>query len=735
MGDLKKRGLSLLLAFIMIVSLLAGVTFPAASAAGTVDYVYSGKYVYNWGSRGTDATFLSPMAEDWYEKYNVTFDELMGYSGSSNRSSVPSSALYRELQDLMSDAQSYVTSYDATKSLFKYTDCQNSGGKISSFYSGTGIGPDWNSSWNREHTWPNSKGSGSAENDIMMLRPTSISENSSRGNTAYGESSSYYHPNSESNGKYDLRGDVARIMLYVYCRWGNTGSMWGSGGVMENETVLLKWVEEDPVDTWELGRNDAVQSITGTRNVFVDYPELIFQLFGRDVPEDYTTPSGEGAGVSYTVTAQSSNTAYGTVSVSGRTITATPKTGYYVSGHTVVSGSATVTQEGNTFRVSASSDCTVRIHFAAKTAATVTFTENGTTTKTQNTYLGDAITLPSPTATPEGYTFMGWVESTVDDTVTMPALTVRAAGASYTPTASTTFYALYQYIVEDGGNTATTEVVFQMGSDGSASHEDTSTAKSGYSETVGNYTLSLKNGSQLYPNSRDAKGNGALKIGSGSKTGAFSFTVPEEVNSVILAVAAYKDNNLTIVINDGAAQSISTKSNDGAYTNITVDTSTNKTVTFATSTGPRAMIDSITYIAGSAGTTHYTTVTECSHSGGTVNVPEQAPTCIANGYTAGVQCTICEAFISGHTRINATGHTFDDGICTVCGRSESAPGDVNGDGKINSLDGLLLMRYLNNWDLVINSPEAMDVNADGKVNSLDGLLLMRYLNDWDITLG
>ena len=98
MGDLKKRGLSLLLAFIMIVSLLAGVTFPAASAAGTVDYVYSGKYVYNWGSRGTDATFLSPMAEDWYEKYNVTFDELMGYSGSSNRSSVPSSALYRELQ-------------------------------------------------------------------------------------------------------------------------------------------------------------------------------------------------------------------------------------------------------------------------------------------------------------------------------------------------------------------------------------------------------------------------------------------------------------------------------------------------------------------------------------------------------------------------------------------------------------------------------------------------------------
>ena len=62
-------------------------------------------------------------------------------------------------------------------------------------------------------------------------------------------------------------------------------------------------------------------------------------------------------------------------------------------------------------------------------------------------------------------------------------------------------------------------------------------------------------------------------------------------------------------------------------------------------------------------------------------------------------------------------------------------GDLTGDDKINSLDGLLLMRYLNGWNVNIASPEAMDVNGDGKVNSLDGLILMRYLNGWDITLG
>ena len=62
-------------------------------------------------------------------------------------------------------------------------------------------------------------------------------------------------------------------------------------------------------------------------------------------------------------------------------------------------------------------------------------------------------------------------------------------------------------------------------------------------------------------------------------------------------------------------------------------------------------------------------------------------------------------------------------------------GDLTGDGKINSLDGLLLMRYLNGWNVNIASPEAMDVNGDGKVNSLDGLILMRYLNGWNVNLG
>lgn len=71
----------------------------------------------------------------------------------------------------------------------------------------------------------------------------------------------------------------------------------------------------------------------------------------------------------YTITAQSNNTDYGTVSLSGTTITATPATGYRVSTtapYNVTSGTASVTQNGNTFEVSASSNCTVTINFEAK---------------------------------------------------------------------------------------------------------------------------------------------------------------------------------------------------------------------------------------------------------------------------------------------------------------------------------------------------------------------------------
>ena len=91
----------------------------------------------------------------------------------------------------------------------------------------------------------------------------------------------------------------------------------------------------------------------------------------------------EGSGSSHTITAVSNNNTWGTVSLTGTTITATPNDGYQVSSSTpyeVTNGTATVAQSGNAFVVTPSTDCTIQINFEETPTYTVTITtpENGT---------------------------------------------------------------------------------------------------------------------------------------------------------------------------------------------------------------------------------------------------------------------------------------------------------------------------------------------------------------------
>ncbi len=444
MKNFAKRSFSLLLALMMCLSLLPGIT-READAAG---------YIYNWGHRGTTATYLSENAKAFYAENQVSYEDWLELSGGTATTAYQST-LYAELRDLMASNHTWQTSYEDTKPLFQYTDCQDGGGKISSFYSGMEIGPAWDGgkTWNREHTWPNSKGmEGRDEDDIMMLRPTAIQENSSRGNVAYGESASYFDPNGDAGGKYDQRGDVARIMLYVYVRWGNK-TIWGEKGVLESMDVMLKWMREDPVDTWEMGRNDAVESITGTRNVFVDYPELAFLLFSQPVPGNMTTPSGKAAEATCNITATSNNTAWGTVAVSGMNINATPAQGYRAAGYQVLSGSASVEQMGNVFVVKAQKDCAIQIIFEKRLDITVRFLQDGVETSSANKLQDDVITMPGHTgAEPEGYTFRGWLTTTLAETATAPKMLL--VGQSYTLAADTTFYAVYSRLETGTGDDA-----------------------------------------------------------------------------------------------------------------------------------------------------------------------------------------------------------------------------------------------------------------------------------------
>ena len=160
----------------------------------------------------------------------------------------------------------------------------------------------------------------------------------------------------------------------------------------------------------------------------------------------------------YTVTAVSNNNSYGTVSVTGTVITATPKTGYYVESATVISGTATVSVNGNTITVSPESDCTVRVNFAPKPTYTVNFVAAGNAEGSQTAYLNDAVTLPnSVSVNPDGWTFIGWVAAELAETTDAPAY--YAPGASYTVTANATLYAVYSRVDGEGGDETVYELV------------------------------------------------------------------------------------------------------------------------------------------------------------------------------------------------------------------------------------------------------------------------------------
>ena len=145
----------------------------------------------------------------------------------------------------------------------------------------------------------------------------------------------------------------------------------------------------------------------------------------------------------------------------------------------------------------------------------------------------------------------------------------------------------------DTGTTATKEVEFTLGANGSASHAD-GNSKTTYSETVDGYTLSITNGNKFYTGARDAKGNSCFKLGTGSAAGSFKFTVAGDVTEVKIYVAKYKANAATVKVN-GTTTTLTKASNNGEYDVITIDTTITKTIEFAVSSGYRCMINTIAF--------------------------------------------------------------------------------------------------------------------------------------------
>ena len=265
MKRMMRKSLGLLLALLLTVSMLSGLCLTAEAAAG-----------YNNGVRGKVCTALSSAAKSYYGT-GYDYDTLSKLTGTT---------LEAKLKALMAEGYDGSNSYSGLKSMFQHTDAyQGSSSQMYFFYSGV----SGSSNMNREHVWPKSLSNGqfyedswTAGADVHHLRPADANVNSTRGNKPFGEVtggtySTAYTKSGKVGGYYNAgffepldatKGDCARIILYVYTRWDQRNLK----DVFQSNELLLKWCELDPVDEFEMQRNDVAQQYTNSRNVYIDYP-------------------------------------------------------------------------------------------------------------------------------------------------------------------------------------------------------------------------------------------------------------------------------------------------------------------------------------------------------------------------------------------------------------------------------------------------------------------------------
>jgi len=305
-GHFSKKLAGVFLCLVLVAALLPSNLFTLSTKAVTLPY--------NTGTRDEVATSLSSDAKSYYTG-SYTYSTLSSLNGSSLKS---------KLYSLMSSTMKKSVTYKSLTSYWPYTDAEDGEAGTVLFYSDVD-----SSSFNREHVWPKSRGSFyqiNAGSDLHHLRPTNASVNSTRGNHTMGDlnhSGTAVKYNGKTVGWLDtstdtfepldnVKGDVARIYLYVYVRWqqpnlyedvssanlpafDSDDSANDGQAVIESLDTLLEWMIEDPVDTWEMSRNDIIEDVQGNRNVFIDYPELAWKLFGKTVPSNLVTPSKSGS--------------------------------------------------------------------------------------------------------------------------------------------------------------------------------------------------------------------------------------------------------------------------------------------------------------------------------------------------------------------------------------------------------------------------------------------------------
>lgn len=254
------------------------------------------------------------------------YDPPAGYYDSATATTA--APLSQQLQEIIDDH--IQRSYDDARFALQILDSDpNDPTRMILLYNGHSVDKNWDFgvTWNREHTWPRSRGvdtSGPDNSDLHMLRPVNPSINGARGNEPFGTlNSSYWDP--DALGGAD-RGEVARTQFYADVRYDGSDAAttdlvlvdtFPVGSQMGDLSEMLEWHFAYPPDQPERRRNHLIWSADpdewfdpevfgvpvvlnqGNRNPFVDHPEYAWVIWGSG-PNNATlyvgaSPAGDGS--------------------------------------------------------------------------------------------------------------------------------------------------------------------------------------------------------------------------------------------------------------------------------------------------------------------------------------------------------------------------------------------------------------------------------------------------------
>lgn len=152
--------------------------------------------------------------------------------------------------------------------------------------------------WNREHVFAKSLGQPDLGTtgpgaDAHHIRSSDVQMNNDRGSRMFasgsgnaGTAGANWYPGDE------WKGDVARMIMYMYLRYGNqclpTYACVGSTVPTDASMValLLQWNADDTVSVYEMNRNNILEGMQGNRNPFIDNPYLATIIWDGPVAQD-----------------------------------------------------------------------------------------------------------------------------------------------------------------------------------------------------------------------------------------------------------------------------------------------------------------------------------------------------------------------------------------------------------------------------------------------------------------